>query len=41
MMEDLSAKELRDRIAAGKISSVEVTESVFQRIEQFEPAIGA
>ncbi|HUU16645.1 MAG TPA: Asp-tRNA(Asn)/Glu-tRNA(Gln) amidotransferase subunit GatA [Sedimentisphaerales bacterium] len=40
-MEDLSAKELRDAIAAGKISSVEATEAVFQRIDKLEPVIGA
>jgi len=40
-MEDLSAKELRDAIAAGKISSVEVTDAVFQRIDKLEPVIGA
>jgi aspartyl-tRNA(Asn)/glutamyl-tRNA(Gln) amidotransferase subunit A len=40
-MEELSAKELRDGIAAGRISSVEATKAVFERIRQFEPAIGA
>ena len=40
-MENLSAKELRDRISAGKITSVEATESVFQRIDKLEPVIGA
>jgi aspartyl-tRNA(Asn)/glutamyl-tRNA(Gln) amidotransferase subunit A len=40
-MEELSAKELRDKIAAGKISSVEATEATFKRIEQIEPVIGA
>jgi aspartyl-tRNA(Asn)/glutamyl-tRNA(Gln) amidotransferase subunit A len=40
-MEDLTAKELRDKIAAGQISSVEATKTVLQRMEQFEPAIGA
>jgi len=40
-MEDLSAKELRDAIAAGRISSVEATEAVFQRIDKLEPVIGA
>lgn len=40
-MEDLSAKELRDRIAAGQISSVEATEAVFERIDKLEPVIGA
>ncbi len=40
-MEELSAKELRDGIATGKISSVEVTEAVFERIDKLEPVIGA
>ena len=40
-MEELSAKQLRDRIAAGQASSVEVTKGVFERIKQFEPTIGA
>ncbi len=40
-MEQLSAKELRDRIAAGQVSSVEATQAVFERIRQFEPTIGA
>jgi len=40
-MEELSAKELRDRITSGQISSVEATEAVFERIDKFEPVIGA
>ncbi len=40
-MEELSAKELRDRIAAGRISSVEATKAVFERIDKLEPIIGA
>ncbi|MHC4242341.1 MAG: Asp-tRNA(Asn)/Glu-tRNA(Gln) amidotransferase subunit GatA [Planctomycetota bacterium] len=40
-MEDLSAKELRDKIADGKISSLEVTKAVFRRIDKLEPIIGA
>jgi len=40
-MEDLSAQELRDKIAAGRISSVEVTKAVFERIDKLEPVIGA
>ncbi|UCF85484.1 MAG: Asp-tRNA(Asn)/Glu-tRNA(Gln) amidotransferase subunit GatA, partial [Desulfobacteraceae bacterium] len=40
-MEHLSAKELRDGIAAGQISSLEATKAVFQRIDKLEPAIGA
>jgi aspartyl-tRNA(Asn)/glutamyl-tRNA(Gln) amidotransferase subunit A len=37
----LSAKELRDKIRAGEISSVEATEAVFEHIAKIEPAIGA
>ena len=40
-MENLSAKELRDRIAAGEISSVEATEAVFEAIEKYELVLGA
>jgi aspartyl-tRNA(Asn)/glutamyl-tRNA(Gln) amidotransferase subunit A len=40
-MENLSAKELRDRIAAGQASSVEATKAVFERIQNLEPTIGA
>jgi len=40
-MEDLSAKELRDAIAAGRISSVDATKAVFERIDKLEPVIGA
>jgi aspartyl-tRNA(Asn)/glutamyl-tRNA(Gln) amidotransferase subunit A len=40
-MEDLSAKELRDSISAGRISSVEATKAVFERIDKLEPIIGA
>lgn len=40
-MENLSAIQLRDKIAAGKVSSVEATEAAFKAIEQREPAIGA
>jgi len=39
-MEELSAKELRDKIVAGRISSVEATKAVFERIEKLEPTIG-
>ncbi|MBA7606672.1 Glutamyl-tRNA(Gln) amidotransferase subunit A [subsurface metagenome] len=41
MMEELSAKELRDRITSGRISSVETTKAVFERIDKLEPIIGA
>ena len=40
-MEELSAKQLRDSIAAGRASSVDATRAVFGRIKQFEPTIGA
>ena len=40
-MEELSAKELRDKIAAGQISCLEATKAVFQRIDKLEPVIGA
>ncbi|MBW8041618.1 MAG: Asp-tRNA(Asn)/Glu-tRNA(Gln) amidotransferase subunit GatA [Planctomycetes bacterium] len=40
-MENLSAIQLRDKIAAGRISSVEATEAIFKKIEQWEPVIGA
>ena len=40
-MEDLSAKELRDRITAGRITSLEATRAIFARIRKFEPTIGA
>lgn len=37
----LSAKELRDKIRNGEISSVEATKTVLERIAKFEPTIGA
>ncbi len=40
-MKELSARQLRDKIAAGQISSVEATEGVFKSIERYEPIIGA
>ncbi|MHC4725808.1 MAG: Asp-tRNA(Asn)/Glu-tRNA(Gln) amidotransferase subunit GatA [Planctomycetota bacterium] len=40
-MEELSASQLRDKIAAGQISSLEATKAVFQRIDKLEPIIGA
>ncbi len=36
-----SAKELRDKIKTGEISSVKATEAVFERIADSEPTIGA
>jgi len=40
-IQDLSAKQLRDKIANGQISSVEATEAVFEAIEKYEPLLGA
>jgi aspartyl-tRNA(Asn)/glutamyl-tRNA(Gln) amidotransferase subunit A len=38
---NLTAKELREKIALGEVKSVDVTESVFARIEKYEPTVGA
>ena len=38
-MEELTAKQLRDKIATGQVSSVEVTAAVFEWIRKFEPVI--
>ncbi len=40
-MEELSANQLRDKIASGQISSLEATKAVFKRIDKLEPVIGA
>jgi aspartyl-tRNA(Asn)/glutamyl-tRNA(Gln) amidotransferase subunit A len=40
-LSDLTAIELRNRIAAGQASSVEAVEAVFERIDRFEPTVGA
>jgi aspartyl-tRNA(Asn)/glutamyl-tRNA(Gln) amidotransferase subunit A len=40
-MADLTAMELRDRIAAGQTSSVEATRAILERIERLNPAVGA
>ncbi|MHC4691242.1 MAG: Asp-tRNA(Asn)/Glu-tRNA(Gln) amidotransferase subunit GatA [Planctomycetota bacterium] len=40
-MENLSAIQLRDKIAAGQVSSVEATEAIFKNIEEREPVVGA
>jgi aspartyl-tRNA(Asn)/glutamyl-tRNA(Gln) amidotransferase subunit A len=40
-MEELTAKKLREQIAAGRVSSVKVTNAVFERIRKYEPVIGA
>jgi aspartyl-tRNA(Asn)/glutamyl-tRNA(Gln) amidotransferase subunit A len=38
---DLTAIELRDRIAAGQISSVDATWAILERINRLNPALGA
>ncbi len=40
-IQNLNAKELRDRIGAGEIKSVEAVEAVFFAIEKYEATIGA
>jgi len=40
-MADLTAMELRDRIAAGQIRSVEATRAILDRIDRLNPALGA
>ena len=40
-MANLSAKQLREKIAAGQTTSLEATEAVFRRIDKLEPVIGA
>ncbi len=40
-MEELSANQLRDKIAGGQISSLDATKAVFKRIDKLEPVIGA
>ena len=40
-MHNLSAKALRDQIAAGQVSSLEATQAVFERTRKLEPMIGA
>ncbi len=40
-MKNLTAIQLRDKIASGQVSSVEATESIFKNIEEREPVIGA
>ncbi len=36
-----SCRELRDEIAGGEVSSVEVTKAVFEAIEKYEGQVGA
>ena len=38
---NMSCKELRDQIAAGRVKSVAATEAVFKAIEKNEPVLGA
>ena len=40
-VEGLSARELREKIAAGEVSSVEATEAVFEAIGKYEGKVGA
>jgi aspartyl-tRNA(Asn)/glutamyl-tRNA(Gln) amidotransferase subunit A len=40
-IEQLSARELRDKIAAGQVKSVAATETVFEAIEKYELVVGA
>ena len=40
-MEELTAKQLRDKIAAGEIKSLDAVRDIFERIEKYEPLIGA
>jgi aspartyl-tRNA(Asn)/glutamyl-tRNA(Gln) amidotransferase subunit A len=40
-MENLSAKQLRDRIATGQVKSVAATEAVLEAIERYERVVGA
>jgi aspartyl-tRNA(Asn)/glutamyl-tRNA(Gln) amidotransferase subunit A len=37
----MSCKELRDKIAAGHLKSVEAAETVFDAVDRYEPTIGA
>ena len=40
-MEYTTAKQLRDAIAAGSVTSVAATQAIFDRIDKYEPTIGA
>jgi len=40
-IEQLSARQLRDRIATGQVKSVAATEAVFGAIGKYEPVVGA
>ncbi|MFA5785268.1 MAG: amidase family protein, partial [Phycisphaerae bacterium] len=38
---NLSCSELRDKIASGKVKSIEAAEAVFSAIDKYEPVVGA
>lgn len=40
-MEYTTAKQLRDAVAAGSVTSVAATRAIFDRIDKYEPTIGA
>jgi len=40
-IEELNARELRDRIAAGQVTGVAATEAVFEAIAKYEAVVGA
>ncbi|MBN1974295.1 MAG: Asp-tRNA(Asn)/Glu-tRNA(Gln) amidotransferase subunit GatA [Sedimentisphaerales bacterium] len=40
-MKNLTAKKLRDQIASGQIKSLDAVRNIFERIEKYEPVIGA
>ncbi|UCG60221.1 MAG: Asp-tRNA(Asn)/Glu-tRNA(Gln) amidotransferase subunit GatA [Phycisphaerales bacterium] len=40
-MDELSARQLREKIVAGEVRSAEAVAKVFERIEKFDPEVGA
>jgi len=40
-MENLTARQLRDKIAAGQVKSVDATKTIFAQIEKYDSKIGA
>ncbi|MBE0535781.1 MAG: Asp-tRNA(Asn)/Glu-tRNA(Gln) amidotransferase subunit GatA [Phycisphaerae bacterium] len=40
-MDEFTARQLRDEIAAGRLKSVDVVQSLFARIDRVEPVVGA
>ena len=40
-MDDLTARQLRREIAAGRVKSADVVQSLFERIDRIEPVVGA